>query len=99
MDLRGSKWMEAGGYCIIKELHSCFYSRHIIGVIKSVRMDCERHVARVEEMKNAFRIVVGSMGVRTRRRLEEDIRMRLKKIGLEDMNGIHVAQDQGQSRH
>jgi hypothetical protein len=42
-----------------EELHNLYFSPHIIRMIKSRRMRWAGHVARMEEKKNAYRILVG----------------------------------------
>jgi hypothetical protein len=69
-------------------------------MIKSRRMRWVRHVACMEEMRNAYKILVGkSKGVRPlgrpRCRLE-DIKMDFREMGLEGVNCIHLAQDMNQ---
>jgi hypothetical protein len=60
------------------------------------------HVARVEKMRNAYRILIGKpegkrpLGRPSRR--WEDIRMDLREIGWEGVDWIHLAEDRGQWR-
>jgi hypothetical protein len=42
-----------------EELHNLYSSPSIIRIIKSRRMTCAGHVARMEEKRNAYRILVG----------------------------------------
>jgi hypothetical protein len=42
-----------------KELHDLYYSSSIIRIIKSRRMRWVGHVARMEEKRNAYRLLVG----------------------------------------
>jgi len=42
-----------------EELHNLYTSLNIIWVIKLRRMRWSEHVARVEEMRNAYNILVG----------------------------------------
>jgi hypothetical protein len=42
-----------------EELHNFYCSPSITRIIKSRRMRCEGHVARIGEKKNAYRILVG----------------------------------------
>jgi hypothetical protein len=69
-----------------EELHSLYSSPNIIMMIKSRRMGCAEHVARMGEMINAYTILVGKpedkrpLG-RPRCRWE-DIKMGLRKQGL-----------------
>ena len=66
-----------------KELHSLYRSPNIVRVIKSRRLRCAGHVARMEEARSAFKILTGKptdkrpLG-RPRRRWEDNIRMDLK---------------------
>jgi hypothetical protein len=41
------------------ELHSLYSSRNIVGVIKSRRMGWAGHVARMEEGRSVYRVLVG----------------------------------------
>jgi hypothetical protein len=52
LDLRGKKWREAREDCIIRSLVTC-------NLIKLRMMEWTGHVARVEEMRNAYKILVG----------------------------------------
>jgi hypothetical protein len=42
-----------------EELHSLYSSPRIIGMIKSTKMRWARHIARIGEKRNAYRILVG----------------------------------------
>jgi hypothetical protein len=44
-----------------EELHFLYYSPNIFRVIKSRRMRCAEHLARVGERRGAFRIFVGKL--------------------------------------
>jgi hypothetical protein len=78
-------------------LHKLYTSPNIIKVIKSRRMRWIGHVAHMEEMRNAYNILVGKHeGKRPRCRWKENIRMDLREIGWEDMNWIHLAWDKDQ---
>jgi len=62
-----------------------------------------RHVARREEMRNAYSILVGNPeGKRPlrshRRRWEDNIRICLREIGWKGVDWIHLAQDRDQWR-
>jgi hypothetical protein len=69
-----------------EELRDLYSSPSIIRIIKSRRMRWERHVARMEEKRNAYRLLAGKpegkrpIG-RPRRRWVEDIKMDLLEIG------------------
>jgi hypothetical protein len=67
-------------------------------MIRSRRMRWERHVARMGEKRNAYRILVGKpegkrpLG-RPRRRWVDNIKMDLREIGWDGMDWIDLAQD------
>jgi hypothetical protein len=79
------------------ELHSLYSSPNVVRVIKSRRM-WAGHVARMEEGKGAYRVLVGRpegkrpLG-RPRRRWEDNIKMDLTEIGIDGTNWIQLAQD------
>jgi hypothetical protein len=68
-----------------EDLHNLYASPSIILVIKSTRMKCAGHVACMEEMRNAYNILVGKpegkrpLG-KPKRRWECNIRMDLMEI-------------------
>ena len=70
----------------------------IYSLTKSARFKWEGHVARMEEGRNAFRILTGTpkgkrpLG-RPRRRWENNIRMDLKEIGINTRNWVDSCQD------
>ena len=41
------------------ELHALYSSPNIIGNLKSRRLRWARHVARMEQLRNAYRVLVG----------------------------------------
>ena len=67
-------------------------------VIKYRRLRWAGHVARMEEGRSAFKILLGEpkgkipLG-RPRRRWEDDIRMDLKEIGINTRDWVDLAQD------
>jgi hypothetical protein len=70
-----------------EELHNLYSSPDIIRQIKSRRMRCAGHVARMEEKRKVYKVLVGkSEGKRplgrSRRRWEDRVRMDLREIGL-----------------
>jgi hypothetical protein len=84
-----------------EELHNLYYSQSIIRIIKSRRMMWARHVARMGEMRNAYRILVGKpegkrpLG-RPGRRWMDNIKMDLRAIGWDCMDWIDLAQNRDQ---
>jgi hypothetical protein len=80
------------------ELHSLYSSPDIVRVIKTRRMKWAGHVARMEEGRGAYRVLVGRPeGKRPlripRRRWEDNIKMDLREIGIDGLNWIRLAQD------
>jgi hypothetical protein len=79
------------------ELHNLYSSPIILRMIKSRRI-CVRHVARMGEKKNAYRMLVGkpegkrSLG-RPGQRWVDNIKMDLKETGWDGMDWVDVAQD------
>jgi hypothetical protein len=85
------------------ELHSLYSSPNIVRVIKSRRMRWAGHMARMGEGRGAYRVLDGRhegkrpLG-RPRRRWEDNIKMDLRKIGIDEVNWIHLVQDRVQWR-
>jgi hypothetical protein len=81
-----------------EELHNLYSSPSIIRIIKSSRMRWARHVARMGEKRNVYRLLVGKpegnrpLG-RPRRRRIDNIKMDLLEIGLNFVDWIGLAQD------
>jgi hypothetical protein len=74
-----------------EELHNLYISSNIIRVIKSWRMRLAGHVARMGEIKNAYRIVIGKPEGkrplrRPRSRWEDNIRMDLREVGWDGVD-------------
>jgi hypothetical protein len=73
------------------EFHSLYSSPNIVRVIKSRRMRWEGHVARMGEWRGIYRVLVGRaegkrpLG-RPRRRWEDNIKMDLREIGIDEAN-------------
>jgi hypothetical protein len=70
-----------------EELHKLFSSTNVIRMIKSRRMRRTRHVARMREKRNAYRILVGKRPLgRPKHRLEDNkkiYRYRMEWYGLD----------------
>ena len=67
-------------------------------VIKSRRMRWAGHVARMEEGRGVYRVLMGKPGGKRplrkhRRRWEDNIKMDLREVGCESMDWIELAQD------
>jgi hypothetical protein len=81
-----------------EELHKLYSSQSIIRIIKSRRMRWARHVARMGEKRNVYRLLVGKpegkrpLG-RQRRRWINNIKMDHLEIGLNVVDWIGLAQD------
>jgi len=81
-----------------EELHNLHTSPSIAQAIKSWRMRCAEHVARMGEMRNAYSIlVVKTKGKRPfgkpRHGWEENIIIDLRGIGWEGVDWIHLPHD------
>jgi hypothetical protein len=74
-----------------EELHSLYRSPNIVRMIKPRRLTWAGHVATMKEVRIAFKILRGKptwkrpLG-RPRLRLEDNIRMDLKEIGINTRN-------------
>jgi hypothetical protein len=69
-----------------EELRNSYASLNIIRVMKPRMMRSAGHVARMEEMRNAYNVLVGKLEGkrplgRPKRRWEDNIRIYLKEIG------------------
>jgi hypothetical protein len=85
------------------ELHNLYSSSNIVRVIKSRRMRWAGHVARMGEGRSVYRVLIGRpqgkrpLG-RPRRRWEDNIKLDLREIGIDEANWIKLAQDMVQLR-
>ena len=76
-----------------EELHSLFRSPNIVRVIKSRRLRGAGHVARMEEGCSAFKILrpLGKIPLgRPRRRCEDNIKMDLKQVSVQESGLIQL---------
>ncbi|KAJ4434112.1 hypothetical protein ANN_16432 [Periplaneta americana] len=85
------------------ELHALYPSPDIIRNIKSRRLRWAGHVARMDESRNLYRMLVGRLEEkrplgRPRRRWEDNIKMDLREVGYDDRDWIDLAQDRDQWR-
>jgi hypothetical protein len=81
-----------------EELHILYSSPNIIRQIKSRRMRWAKHVARMGEERNVYRVLMGKReGKRPldgpRRRWEDGIRMEVREIGWGSVDWTQLAQD------
>jgi hypothetical protein len=80
-----------------EEPYGFYSSPNIIRMIKSRRMRWAGHVARMGEMRDVNRVLVGKpegkrpLG-RPRHRWEDNIKMNLQEVGMGEMNWIDLAQ-------
>jgi hypothetical protein len=70
----------------------------IIRMIKSRKVRWAGHVARMGYIRNPYKILVGTPEGyrplrRSRRRWEDNIKIDLREIGLEDVSWIHMAKN------
>jgi hypothetical protein len=83
------------------ELHNLYSSPNIVRMMKSRRMRWARHVARMGERRDIFRVLVGRseskkpLG-RPRRRWEDNIDLR--EMGIDGANWIQLTRDRVQWR-
>ena len=86
-----------------EELNDLYSSPSIVRVIKLRRMRWARHVARMDEERGAYRVLLGKpegkrpMG-RRRHRWVYNIRMDLQEVGSGYMDWIGLAQDRDRWR-
>jgi hypothetical protein len=86
-----------------EELRDLYSSQSIIRIIKSRGMRSARHVARMGEKMNLYRLIVGkSEGKRplgrSRHRWVNNIRMDLGEVGWSDVDWIGLAEDRNRWR-
>jgi hypothetical protein len=86
-----------------EELHDLYSSPIIVRVINANRMRWAGHVARMGEVRGAYKILVGRPEgrrplERPRHRWEDNIKMDLREIGFWDVDWIHWAQDRDRWR-
>ena len=80
------------------ELHAYYFSNNIVRNLKSRRLRWAGHVARMEQSRNAYRVLVGKyegkrpLG-RPRHRWEDNIKMDLRDVGCVPGDWIDLAED------
>jgi hypothetical protein len=77
-----------------EELHKLYASPNVIRMIQTLRMRWARHVARMEEKINAYRVLVGK--TEGREHWEDNIKMDVRETGWGGMDWINLAQDMEQ---
>jgi hypothetical protein len=80
------------------ELHSLYFSPNIVRVIKSRKLRWAGYVERMGEGRGVYMILVeGPEGKRPlgrpKRRWEDNIKLDLREIGIDEANWIKLAQD------
>jgi hypothetical protein len=86
-----------------EELNDLYSSPNIVRVIKARKMRWAGHVARMEEERGVYRVLVGKpegkrpLG-RPRRRWEDNSRMDLQDVDCGGMDWIGLAQDRDRWR-
>ena len=86
-----------------EELNNLYSSPNIVRVIKSRRMRWAGHVARMEEGRGVYRVLVGKpegrrpLG-RPKRRWEDNIRMDLREVVYGCVDWMELAQDRDRWR-
>ena len=85
------------------ELHALYSSPNIIRNLKKRRLRWAGHVARMEQSRNALRVLVRKpeskrpLG-RPRRRWEDNIKIDLREVGCDPRDWIALAEDRDQWR-
>jgi hypothetical protein len=80
------------------DIHCLYSSPNIVRVIKSRRVKWAVHVARMGEGRGVYRVLVGRAGGkrplgRPRSRWEDNIKLDLREIGIDEANWIRLAQN------
>jgi len=81
-----------------EKLHGLYDSTDIIKIMKSRRLWCAGHVARMGGKRSLYSILVGRPARRRplgrlRRRWEDNIRRDLREVGVRDENWLDIAQN------
>ena len=84
------------------ELYALYSSPNIIRSLKSGRLTWAGHVARMEQSRNAYRVLVrkpeGKRPLGRPRQWEDNIKMDLRKLGCDPRDWIALAEDRDQWR-
>ena len=101
---RETKLQENGeNYITLSYMHSILLQHRLIRNLKSRRLRWAGHVARMEQSRNAYRVLVGkpegeTPSGRPRRRSEDNIKMDLREVGCDPGEWIDLAEDRDQWR-
>ena len=84
------------------ELHALYSSPNIIRNLKSRRLRWAGHVARMDQFRNAYRVLVGKPESkrplrRPRRTWEDDIKMDLREVGCDPRDWIALTENRNHS--
>ena len=85
------------------ELHALYSSPNIIRNVKWRRLRWAGNVARMEQSRNAYRVLVGKPESkkplwRSRRRWEDNVKMDFREVGCDPRDWIALAEDRDQWR-
>ena len=85
------------------ELHALYSSPNIIRNLKYRRLRWAGHVARMEQLRIAWRVLMGKPKEKRplgspRRRCEDNIKMDLTKVGCDPRDWVALAEDRDQWR-
>ena len=75
-----------------------YSSPNVIRNLKSRRLRWAVHVARMEQSRNAYRVLVGKPLGRPRRRWEDNNKMDLREVGCYQGDWMALAEDRDQWR-
>jgi hypothetical protein len=97
-EVRG-EWRELN----TEKLNDLYSSPNIVRVLKSRRMRCAGHVARMAERRGVYRVLVGKPEGkkplrRPGRRWEDNIKMDLQEVGCGVVDWMELAQDRDRWR-
>jgi hypothetical protein len=99
LDLSGRKWQETGEDCTVNSFINLRPSPNSIKVANGEGKTWTDHVARMGEMRNLYKILVGKpAGKRLGspgRRSEDNIRMDLTEVGWDGVEWMHLARERG----
>ena len=85
-------------------LHALYFSPNIIWYLKSRRLRWAGHIARMEQSRNTYRVLVGKLEGkrplgRPSRRWEDNIKIDLREVGCDSGYCIDLVEDRDQWRN